>query len=159
MNDKTYSIVYHKFIMKERNPRSSSHISYEHITMIPTINLELGWESKTNQPFVSNMLISTQSDDFAVVKIIDNKSPSLDCRIKNICLNYDSSKQIKFSQKIDGSFKYYIQSNSSISTLLAIDKKPDIPDFFKSNKGSIRLIELNGNTTFDNWPFFAGVIG
>jgi hypothetical protein len=38
---------------------------------IPTIQLEAGWDSKRNRPYKSNMVISTQTEDFAIMSIAD----------------------------------------------------------------------------------------
>jgi hypothetical protein len=38
---------------------------------IPTIQLEAGWNSKRDRPYKSNMVISTQTKDFAIMSISD----------------------------------------------------------------------------------------
>jgi hypothetical protein len=38
---------------------------------IPTIQLEVGWDSKRNRPYKSNMVVSTQTEDFAIMSIKD----------------------------------------------------------------------------------------
>ena len=158
MKDKSYFIQFHRFIMQEIN-KSNNNLSYSRDTKHPAINLELGWENKKDKPFFSNMLVTTQSEDFVVIKIVDDKYESIDCKLENLCMIHNATKTIKFKQNVNQSYKFSIDSSKAISTYIALDRKPELKDYFMGNKGSIRLIEMQAKAKLVNWPFFAGVIG
>ena len=158
MKDKSYFIQFHRFIMQEIN-KSNNNLTYSRDTKHPAINLELGWENKKDKPFFSNMLVTTQSEDFVVIKIVDDKYESIDCKLENLCMIHNATKTIKFKQNVNQSYKFSIDSSKAISTYIALDRKPELKDYFMGNKGSIRLIEMQAKAKLVNWPFFAGVIG
>jgi hypothetical protein len=67
---RNYSLWNKSFISYSSSFNSNS-LGYWKPFQIPTIQMEAGWDSKRNRPYKSNMVISTQTQDFAIMSISD----------------------------------------------------------------------------------------